>query len=131
VIRQRAATAALLCALFLSIAPACAFAQEHTPAPYSPDEFPAGMKDLWRAEVLFVGSFPFTFFFTIESYDIARYLTNKLDQSYAPWPLRSAVEIGYSDQEKAWLIASAVAFSAVVAGIDFLLGRLNSADNAR
>jgi hypothetical protein len=130
--RQRhIASLAVLCIVLLTFVSGSALAQEHVPVPYSPEEFPAWMKDLWRAEVLFVGSFPFTFFFTLESFDTFRYVSSGLNKVYAPWPLQPGVDIGYSDQEKAGLIASAVVSSLIVAGIDFLLGRLNAPAAAR
>lgn len=43
------------------------------PAPYRPDEFPPWTLDLRRAEVVSVGSFPFTFMITALVYDITYY----------------------------------------------------------
>jgi hypothetical protein len=82
------------------------------------------MKDLWRAEVIFVGSFPFTLFATLEVYDTYRYVTNDLKAAYAPWPFGSGAAAPYSPSETAWLAVSAVSASVVIAGIDFLIGRI-------
>ena len=106
-------------------------AQDHTPKEYSPDEFPRWLKDLFRAEAITIGSFPITLFLTLEVYDTYRYLTpqgptqQQFNPSYAPWPLGTGTAAGYSDSETLWLAVSAVSLSVVIAGIDFLIGRLN------
>ena len=101
-------------------------AEDHTPKPYSPDEFPVWMKEMWRAEVIAVGSFPFTLFATLEVYDSVRYFSNALNPSYAPWPFGSGSAASYSASESGWLAVSAVSLSAVIAAIDFVIGRLNA-----
>ena len=119
----QASVAALV--LFLCAATSAA-AQDHTPQPYSPEEFQAWMKDAYRAEAVMVGSFPFTLFFTLEVYDTIRYVSNGFNPSFAPWPLGSgSTAVQYSADETVWLAVSAVAVSAVLAGIDFLIGRIN------
>ena len=120
--RAAVAAAALLVSL-AAAAPACA--QDHTPQPYSPDEFNAWMKKTFRAEAIFVGSFPFTLFFTLEAYDSLRYASNGFNPSYAPWPFGSASAVTYSSEETLWIVFSALSLSAVIAGIDFLIGRAN------
>jgi hypothetical protein len=122
----RCKISALIVAALLAAGAASAQAQR-TPAPYQPDEFPAWLSDLWRAEVVLVGSFPFTLFATLEVYDIYRYFANGLDPSYAPWPLGSSgVAAALSPTETAWLAVSALSLSVIVSGLDFLLGRISS-----
>jgi len=117
---------AALVALALSLALTwSAAAQDRTPQPYSPDEFQTWMKEAWRAGAVFVGSFPFTLFATLEAYDMVRYVSNNFGPSYAPWPFGSGTPVSYSAEETLWLAASAVSLSMVIAGIDFLLGRIN------
>jgi hypothetical protein len=111
-------------ALELALAGA-AGAQERTPQPYLPDEFQAWMKAAWRAEAVFIGSFPFTLFATLEIYDTVRYASNNFSPSYAPWPFGSGTAVSYSGEETLWLVASAISLSMVISGIDFLLGRVN------
>jgi hypothetical protein len=116
----------LLVAILLAGGSGASFAQaQRTPEPYQPDEFPAWLSDVWRAEVVLVGSFPFTLFITLEVYDFYRYFTNGLDPSYAPWPLGAGVAAALSPTETAWLAASAISLSVIVSGVDFLLGRIN------
>jgi hypothetical protein len=100
-------------------------AQAHTPQPYSPDEFQPWMKEAWRAGAVFAGSFPFTLFATLEAYDTVRYVSNGFNPGYAPWPLGTGAAASYSGEETLWLALSAVSLSMVIAGLDFLLGRVN------
>jgi hypothetical protein len=121
---RRAVLAVVLC-LLLEGGSGPAYAQDHTPQPYSPDEFPAWMKNLWRAEVIFVGSFPFTLFATLEVFDTYRYVTNNFQASYAPWPFGSGAATPYTAAQTGWLAVSAISLSVVIAGIDFLIGRIH------
>ncbi len=116
-----------VCALAVLILVAAAgpvMSQDHTPQPYQPGEFPGWLGDLWRAEAVAVGAFPFTLFVTLEVYDSYRYFANGLDPVYAPWPFGSGAAATYSPQETLWLGVSAVSLAVVVSGIDFLIGRL-------
>lgn len=118
------ARAALVALLFLASG-TLAGAQEHVPQPYAPDEFPTWLHDLWRADAVFVGSFPFSLFATLEVYDTYRYVTNGFSPSYAPWPLGSGAGVTYSTTETLWLAVSAISISAVISAIDFILERIH------
>jgi len=116
----------MLAALALSLAAAGQLsAQDRTPQPYSPDEFQDWMKQAFRAEAVFVGSFPFTLFFTLEAYDTMRYASNNFSPAYAPWPFGSGTAVTYSAEETLWLAVSAVSLSMVITAVDFLIGRAN------
>jgi hypothetical protein len=123
-IRRKLLAACAAAALAAAVAGTVS-AQDHTPQPYSPDEFQAWMKDTWRAEAVLVGSFPFALFFTLEAYDVVRYVSNHFSPSYAPWPLGSGTAVTYSGEETLWLALSAISLSMVISGIDFLLGRVD------
>jgi hypothetical protein len=99
--------------------------QDRTPQPYDPSEFQTWMKEAFRAEAVFVGSFPFTLFFTLEAYDTMRYVSNNFSPAYAPWPFGSGTAVTYTAEETLWLAVSAVSLSMVISGIDFLIGRAN------
>jgi len=115
----------VLCLILLAACGAAAAAEDHVPQPLAPGEVAPWLKDLWRAEAITVGSFPFSLFVTLEVYDSYRYFTRGLNPSYAPWPLGSSIATSYSAQETAWIAVSAVSLSMVIAGIDFLIGRAN------
>jgi hypothetical protein len=119
-IRRSCAALALTFALAWQAA-----AQDHVPQPYSPDEFQSWMKEAWRAGAVLVGSFPFSLFFTLEIYDMVRYASNNFTPAYAPWPLGSSASVSYSGEETLWVALSAVSLSVIIAGIDFLIGRVN------
>jgi hypothetical protein len=100
--------------------------QTPTPEPYEKGEFPGWARDLWRAEVVFVGSFPFSIFFTLEGYDFYKYARNGFvasPTSPAPWPFTSALDLKYTADEQFWLIVSAATVSLMVSAADFLIGR--------
>jgi hypothetical protein len=124
VTRRTLVAAAAVLAAFLATASSVS-AQDHTPQPYDPEEFQAWMKEAWRAEAVFVGSFPFTLFFTLEAYDSWRYASSNFQPGYAPWPFGSGTAVTYSADETVWIVASSVSLSLVIAGIDFLIGRVN------
>jgi hypothetical protein len=115
-------TAVVTCLLLLSVVGVAA-EEEHVPAPYVPEEFPAWANDFRRAEIVFFGSLPFSLFFTFEAYDLGHFITSGFDPLEAPWPFRAGSEIGagYTPAEKGWLIASALTVSLGVAVADFLI----------
>jgi hypothetical protein len=126
--RARAACVGLVFAVLLA---SSAGAQDHTPQPYSPDEFQAWMKEAWRAEAVFVGAFPFALFATLEAYDTVRYVTNNFGPGYAPWPFGSGTAVSYTAEETVWIAVSAISLSMVISGVDFLLGRINERSSSR
>jgi hypothetical protein len=134
---RRLLLAVVLCVAALALCGGSIFAQDHTPKEYGADEFPRWLKDLFRAEAITIGSFPITLFLTLEVYDTYRYVTpqgptqQQFNPSYAPWPLGTGTSAGYSAQETAWLAVSAISLSVVIAGIDFLIGRLNESSTSR
>jgi len=118
--------AALFVCVLLAAAPRGLFAQEHTPQPYSPDEFQGWMKDLYRAEVILVGSLPITLFASLETYDLYRYFHTGLNAAFAPWPFNTGQTLNLTAQEETWIVVSAVGLSLTVAVVDFMLGRWNA-----
>jgi hypothetical protein len=103
----------------------------HTPAPYKEEEFPRWLRDLRRAEVILIGSIPFTMFFTFETYDTYRYVTSGLDPSYAPWPFRPGSAQVYTTQEKTGIVVSALSLSLLIAAADYVIGRIHERSSRR
>jgi len=122
---RRKAALLLACALLVVSASGLS-AQDHQPQPYSPDEFQGWMKDLWRAEVILVGSFPITLFLCLESYDLYRYFNTNFNAAYAPWPFNTGSALNLSAQEQTWIILTAASLSLTVAVVDFMIGRWNA-----
>ena len=94
------------------------------PEPYKKNEFPGWMQDLRRGEIILIGSFPFSMFLSYEFYDIYRYFANNLEPSYRPWPFRTYDAVPYGNEENIGIIISAVSLSLIIAGADYLLGKL-------
>ncbi|NOY09394.1 MAG: hypothetical protein GXP33_11200 [Spirochaetes bacterium] len=114
--------------IFMFIPAVCSFAQakgkEVTPSPYEKNEFPVWMHDLRRGEIILIGSFPLSMFFSYEFYDFYRYFSNNLDPSYRPWPFRTYDAVPYNSMEKVGIVLSALSVSFVVAVTDYLIGRI-------
>ena len=91
--------------------------------PYQDDEFPQWAKDLRRAEIIFIGTIPFTFFYSSFSYDFYRYASNDFDQSLAPALLGNKTPPIRTNEEKWQIIIASVSLSAVLVLVDYLLGQ--------
>ena len=128
---QADSPSAALAFLLLLLACATVQAQQKVPAPRGPPlptrttSSPSWARDLRRAEIIFVGSIPFTMFFTFEGYDTYRYVANGLDPLYAPWPFRPGSTQLYSDQEKIGLVVTSLSLSLLVATADWIIGRIH------
>jgi hypothetical protein len=96
---------------------------KQTPVPYEEDEFPQWAKDLRRAEIIVIGSIPFTMFLAIEVFDIYRYVSEDFNEEYAPWPFRGSAP--YELEEKIGVVITAVSFSVCIAIIDYIIVRVN------
>ena len=84
--------------------------EENLPEPYTKDEFSPALRDLRRAEIIFFGAFPISFFFSSIGYDISKGI---LKENYR-----------FDDQEeKKAIILSSVILSSVVVALDYFLGK--------
>lgn len=73
----------LICTLMFSlISPA--FCEDTTPLPYEDDEFPQGLKDLRRFEIISLGAMPFVTLDTTLVYSGIRYAKNDFADEYKP-----------------------------------------------
>ncbi len=102
--------------------------QENQPEEYRPEEFPQFLHDLRRGEIIMVGSFPFSLFFTLEVYDMYRYFANDRRSEYAPWPFRQPGATPYTVQENLGVLGAAIGVSLLVAVADYIIGRLGERD---
>lgn len=100
-----------------------------TPEPYQEDEFPQWVKDLRRAEVIIVGSIPFTMFYTITILDYYQrfnlWASNDFAWESAPWSINSQNLVPYNLEEKVGIVITAVSFSVCIAIIDYIIVRVN------
>jgi hypothetical protein len=90
--------------------------------PYEEDEFPVWARDLRRAEIIFFGTIPFTFFVSGFSYDLYRYASNDFDPDSAPALFGNTTPPILTNEEKLQIIAVSVSLSSFLAYLDYLLG---------
>jgi hypothetical protein len=95
--------------------------EDHTPEPYTEDEFPLWQHDLRRFEVVLIGSFPFTMLYTSLGYGLIRWGSNGFSEGYAPTLSPSAETVPLTQQEKLGVVLAGVGFSAVTAIIDLII----------
>lgn len=91
--------------------------------PYQDDEFPQWAKDLRRAEIIFIGTIPFSFFYSSFSYDFYRYASNGFDESLAPALLGNTTPPIRTNDEKWQILKVSLTLSAVFTLVDYLLGQ--------
>jgi hypothetical protein len=122
--RNRAVALALIVLLlFRTVGAAAQTTDDKTPEPYTEEEFPQWARDLRRAEIIAIGSFPFTLFFTNFAYDTYRFVANGFDPAYRPWPFRGPGSAGFTKGERIGVIVASLSLSAVIAVVDYFLGR--------
>jgi hypothetical protein len=113
--------------LVLFAAGGLAHAQDKTerlPEDYAEEEFSQAARNLRRAEIILVGSFPLTAFLSLEVYDFYRFAHHDWDVAYAPWPVRPPTAAEYSNAESVGVLVAAISLSAVLAIADYAIGRI-------
>ncbi len=91
--------------------------------PYTREEFPKWANDLRRGEIIFFGTAPFTFFISTFIHDFYLYYANGYNEEFAPAILGNKTPPVKTNKEKLQIIGISVSFSAVLALIDYLLGK--------
>lgn len=122
---QRSLRKIVLVGLLLALVPLSAPAQEQeiVPEEYRAEEFTPFLRDLRRAEIVMLGSFPITLFMSLEVYDLYRFAKSEGAPEYAPWPFRPPNAATYSPRENLAVFLSAVSVSTLIAVTDFIIGR--------
>ena len=104
---------------FLFFAAASSFCQSNktdtTPEPYKEDEFPQGLKDLRRFEIITLGSMPFITLDSAIVYNGYKYATGKADKFN---PLATA---DYSQKEMERIIVTSLCISAGIGVTDYVI----------
>ena len=98
------------------------------PVPYTPEEFPQWSRDLRRAEIIAVGTFPIAMIVSGLFYDLGRYTYYSIREGesqsqYAPGFISPEGGVGYNEDERIGLIVAGVSVSLIAATVDYLLGR--------
>ena len=94
------------------------------PEEYSDDEFSEGWKKIRRAEVIFIGSYPFSLLFTKIGYDFADYAGSGFSRSKAPAIFGGSEQEGYTDNETKQILVTALYVSAAFALTDYIIGEI-------
>ncbi|RKX76185.1 MAG: hypothetical protein DRP87_12610 [Spirochaetes bacterium] len=111
---------------FLLITINLSFTEEKppTPEPYTKEEFPQWLHDLRRAEIILVGSFPITLFFTSVGYDIFRYVSREVEETPVPGMFGTLRLIPLTKEEKIGILITAVSISACITIADLIINKI-------
>ena len=96
------------------------------PEGYSDQEFAPFLRDLRRAEIVMLGTFPITLFLSLGTYDIYRFAASGGAPEYAPWPFRPPGAVGYTGKETLGIFLSAISTSVLIAAADYIVGRVKA-----
>lgn len=97
-----------------------AFSEETdtTPEPYKDEEFPQGLKDLRRFEIITLGSMPFVTLDTSLVYSGIRYAQHDFDSAYKPSLFSSS---SYSQDEQIGIILTSLGISVGIGLTDYIV----------
>ncbi|MCR5188356.1 MAG: hypothetical protein K6C97_05425 [Treponema sp.] len=94
------------------------FAEDTTPEPYKEEEFPQGLKDLRRFEIVSLGAMPFVTLNTSLVYSGIRYGTHNFDSAYAPNPFAAS---SYTTEEQREILLTSLAISVGIGLADYII----------
>lgn len=118
--------------LLLVFLPAVIFAAEPTIQiePYREGEFPDWLLDVRRAEIVTLGSLPFTTLSATLTYSFYRYAANHFDKDYFPNPLaKSSASANLTKEEQIGIISVSAGLSLAAGIIDYLLSSAKRTEN--
>lgn len=96
------------------------------PEGYTEQEFSPFLRDLRRAEIVMLGTFPMTLFLSLEAYDIYRFVDNGGAREYAPWPFRPPDAVGYTGKQKLGVFLAALSTSVLITAADYIISRVKA-----
>ena len=93
--------------------------EDHTPVPYTKEEFPLWQRELRRFEILSFGAPPFVTLLSFWGYDMIRAAKHPKDPGYYPWPLKKADKaVALTEKEQLDVFLTAAGISVTIALID-------------
>ena len=93
--------------------------EDHTPVPYTKEEFPLWQRELRRFEILSFGALPFVTLLSFWGYDMIRAAKHPKDPGYYPWPLKKADKaVALTEKEQLNVFLTAAGISVTIALID-------------
>ena len=107
-------------------------ADEYTeliPEEYEESEFHPVLRDIRRAEVILVGSYPFAVLFTRLYIDFYNYASSGFSRSESPSLFGGSENTARTSDETGKLLLSALFVSAAVSAADFFIGRIKAEKN--
>ena len=96
------------------------------PEEYTRDEFPQVLRTIRRAEIILVGSYPFSVLFAKIGMDAYDYASNGFDSRYAPSLFGGAPDADRSSNDIQKLLITALCISASVVIVDFIIGKVKA-----
>ena len=93
--------------------------EDHTPVPYTKEEFPLWQREIRRFEILSFGALPFVTLLSFWGYDMIRAAKHPKDPAYYPWPLKKADKaVALTEKEQLNVFLTAAGISVTIALID-------------
>ena len=100
--------------------------------PYTKDEFPDWARDLRRAEIVSLGSLPFTSLSVTLSYSIYRYIDSGFNKDYFPNPLaKSSEAANLTVDEQKRILNVSICLSLAVGIADFIVSAVKHSNEAK
>ncbi len=94
------------------------------PEEYKEDEFPEYLRKIRRAEVIFVGSYPFSLLFTKIGFDLSSYIGSGFERSYAPQIFGGSIKEDPGNAETKKILLTSLYVSGAFAVIDYVIGEI-------
>lgn len=103
-------------------------AQDTTPKEYDDKEFPQGLKDLRRFEIITLGSLPFVTLDTTLAYSTIRYAQHNFDSAYQPDIFSKS---NFSQDEQKQIIATSICISVGIGLTDYIFQLIKRSSKKR
>ena len=104
--------------IFYIVNPVLAESTSNEPKPYSKDEFPQGLKDLRRFEIITLGAMPFVTLDTTLAYSTIRYAQHDFDSAYKPNIFSKS---SFSSDEQKGIILTSIGISIGIGLTDYIV----------
>lgn len=100
--------------------------------PYHEGEFPDWLLDVRRAEIVSLGSLPFTTLSCTLIYSFYRYAANNFDKDYFPNPLaKSSASANLTKEEQIGIISVSAGLSLTAGIIDYIISSSKRTENRK
>ncbi len=97
---------------------------ELVPGEYNKDEFPSFLRDIRRAEVIFVGSYPFSVLFTKLGTGIYDYASSGFDRNNAPSMFGGTENSSSGNEETSRILITSLYVSLSITALDYFIGKI-------